>query len=91
MCIGFPGQVVDLDAGSAFVETDGRRRRANTLYLPDVAVGDWVIVAAGTIVERIDPDRANEINTLLHAAIDRDMADDGTPQLMEGAFDVHTP
>jgi hydrogenase assembly chaperone HypC/HupF len=74
MCIGFPGLVVDLQANAAVVETDGRRRRANTMYLPEVEVGDWVIVAAGTIVERIDPSRAAEIQTLLNAAIDRESA-----------------
>jgi hydrogenase expression/formation protein HypC len=91
MCIGFPGQVVDLDADSAVVATGGRRRRANTMYLPDVALGDWVIVAAGTIVERIDPCRAAEIHILLDAAIERESEVRKSPQLMEGVPDVHVP
>ena len=71
MCLGFPGRVIELDADGAVVETDGRRRRATTLYLPDVAVGDWVTVAAGTIVDRLEPTRAAEIQDLLRKAIDR--------------------
>ena len=71
MCLGFPGRVIELDADGAVVETDGRRRRATTLYLPDVAVGDWVTVAAGTIVDRLEPTRAAEIQDLLCKAIDR--------------------
>ena len=71
MCLGFPGRVIELDADGAVVDTDGRRRRATTLYLPDVAVGDWVTVAAGTIVDRLEPTRAAEIQELLRKAIDR--------------------
>lgn len=67
MCIAFPGRVVALDETGAVVETEGRRRGASTLYLPDIAVGDWVTVAAGTIVERLEPYEAAEIQALLRA------------------------
>jgi hydrogenase assembly chaperone HypC/HupF len=69
MCIAFPGVVVEVDAFGAVVDTEGRRRRASTLFLPDIAVGDWVAVAAGTIVERLEPDQAAEIQAILRAAI----------------------
>ena len=69
MCIGFPGRVVAVDEFGAMVETEGRRRRASTLFLPDIAVGDWVAVAAGTIVERLEPDQAAEIQAILNQAI----------------------
>ncbi len=69
MCIAFPGVVVEVDTFGAVVETEGRRRRASTLFLPDIAVGDWVAVAAGTIVERLEPDQAAEIQEILRAAI----------------------
>ena len=71
MCLGFPGRVIELDADGAVVETDGRRRRATTLYLPDVVVGDWVTVAAGTIVDRLEQARAAEIQDLISNAINR--------------------
>jgi len=67
MCLGTPGRVVAIDADGATVETDGRRRRANTLILPDIAVGEWVYVAAGTVIQRLAPDEAEAIR----AAIDR--------------------
>jgi hydrogenase assembly chaperone HypC/HupF len=69
MCIAFPGLVVEVDAVGAVVETEGRRRRASTLFLPDIAVGDWVAVAAGTIVDRLEPAQAAEIQDILRAAI----------------------
>jgi hydrogenase assembly chaperone HypC/HupF len=86
MCIAFPGIVVAVDADGAIVETEGRRRRASTLYLADIAIGDWVTVAAGTIVERLDPDQAADIQTMLRAAMTA--APDPTS---EGASDVQAP
>jgi hydrogenase assembly chaperone HypC/HupF len=65
MCISFPGQVVGIDAAGAVVETRGRRRRASTFLIDDVAVGDWVAVAAGTIVDRLEPHEAAELQHLL--------------------------
>jgi len=69
MCIAFPGQVVALDGSAAVVETEGRRRRASTLLMPGIALGDWVTVAAGTIVDRLEPDEAASVQALLRAAI----------------------
>ena len=69
MCIGYPARVTALVPPEAIVEVDGHRRRASTLVLPDVAVGEFVIVAAGTIVDRIAPEEAREIQRLLDAAI----------------------
>ena len=65
MCVGLPGQVTAVDDLGATVKTLGRERRASTLLMPDVLVGDWVYVAAGTIVERLDPVEAAEIRRLL--------------------------
>lgn len=63
MCLTLPGRVIEVDEGSALVELDGRRRRASTLLHPGVQAGDWVFVAAGTIIERLDPSEADFIRT----------------------------
>jgi hydrogenase assembly chaperone HypC/HupF len=62
MCLDFPGRVVERNGDVAVVECDGRRRRASTLLYPDLEVGDWVYVAAGTVVERLDDESAQQIN-----------------------------
>ena len=74
MCLTFPGEVVALDGADAVVRTDGRLRRATTLALPEVAVGDRVIVAAGSIVSRLEPAEADEIERLVRAAHGREGA-----------------
>lgn len=69
MCLDFPGRVVARDADQAIVETEGRQRRASTLLYPDLAVGDWVYVAAGTVIERLDPAVAQQITQELTTAM----------------------
>jgi hydrogenase assembly chaperone HypC/HupF len=62
MCLDFVARVVGREGCVALVESEGRRRRASTLLLPDAAAGDWVRVALGTILERVDPAEAQAIN-----------------------------
>jgi hydrogenase assembly chaperone HypC/HupF len=61
MCLDFPGRVIERAGDSVTVESDGRRRKASTLLYPDLTVGDWVYVAAGTVVEVLDDASANQI------------------------------
>ena len=68
MCIDFAAQVISRDGDVAVIESEGRRRRASTLLIPDVAVGDWVYVAVGTIIERLEPAEAEQINNELRTA-----------------------
>ena len=68
MCLDFAAQVTSVEGQVATVDSDGRRRRASTLLIPDIAVGDWVYMALGTIIERLDPSVATSINAELKAA-----------------------
>ena len=72
MCVTWPAQVVAIDAQGATVDTEGRRRRASTVIVPDVAVGEWVLVGMGTILERLDPGVAQEMRDALRGVEDRD-------------------
>lgn len=76
MCVGLPGRVTAVDPLGATVQTMDRARRASTLLLPDVEVGDWVFVVAGTIVERLDPVEAAEISSVLLEAIALEAAEE---------------
>jgi hydrogenase assembly chaperone HypC/HupF len=62
MCLDFPGKVVERNGDVCTVDCDGRMRRASTLLYPELQVGDWVYVAAGTVVERLDEQTAQQIN-----------------------------
>ena len=65
MCLTYPAEVVALDGLEAVVLTDGRLRRATTLGLPDAEVGDRVVVAAGSIIARLDTEEADDIERLV--------------------------
>jgi len=66
MCLGIPGQVVELVDGYAdqvaLVDVVGARRQVNVGMLegPPPAAGDWVLIHMGFAVERIDADAAAE-------------------------------
>jgi hydrogenase assembly chaperone HypC/HupF len=81
MCVTAPGQVVEVDADGAIVDTGGVRRRASTLVVPDAVAGDWVMVGAGTILRRLDPVEAGSIAETITSAI----ADSRRPHRPEGA------
>ena len=69
MCLAMPGQVIAVDELAATVQTLDRKTRASTMLVPDIAVGEWVFVAAGAIVERLDPDEAAQTRELLLEAV----------------------
>jgi hydrogenase expression/formation protein HypC len=69
MCLAYPGRVLALDAASAVVDMGGRTRRASLLMTPDIEVGAWVLVAAGTVVRRIDAAEARDLAVQLDAAM----------------------
>ena len=79
MCVGFPGTVVAVDEFGATGNQHGRLRRASTLLIPDIALGDHVFVAAGSIVERLDPDEAELIRATLLEAIALEQAEAEAP------------
>jgi len=65
MCVAVPGRVLEIADEMAVVEYDRRRQRASLLLVPEAAVGDWVIVAAGTVLEVLDPDEATQILAMI--------------------------
>jgi hydrogenase expression/formation protein HypC len=66
MCIAYPGLVLEVADEMALVETDHRRRRASLALVPEVVVGDWVIVSAGTVLEIVESNEAAVILALLN-------------------------
>jgi len=59
MCLGIPGQIVELLPGDeqlARVEVTGVRRTINVGLLEDdpVVVGDWVLIHVGFAMSKID-------------------------------------
>ncbi|MEM9189396.1 MAG: HypC/HybG/HupF family hydrogenase formation chaperone [Myxococcota bacterium] len=73
MCLGIPGQVVDIhDAEKklGIVDVGGVRRVTNLACVvdgrpPEACIGEWVLVHVGFAMSRIDPEEAKRTLELL--------------------------
>lgn len=65
MCIGIPMQVMSVEPGHALCMGRGETRRVRTALLGEVAPGDWLLVFIDSAQERLDRQRAHEINATL--------------------------
>lgn len=65
MCLGLPMQVRSIEAGRAWVEGRGERRRVDLALIGEVAPGDWLLVHLNDARERIDARRAAEVDAAL--------------------------
>jgi hydrogenase assembly chaperone HypC/HupF len=62
MCLIVPSRVVGLTADGVEVElNDGQRTLVNGVLKPDLAVGDYVLVDRGLVVETLEADEAEAI------------------------------
>jgi hydrogenase expression/formation protein HypC len=65
MCLAIPGKIVTLqEAGNAIVDIGGVRKQINVSLLPDIAVGDYVIVHVGYALSRVDEQEAERTLSL---------------------------
>jgi hydrogenase expression/formation protein HypC len=69
MCLGIPGKVVEIrDDGPlrmARVDFGGVRKEACLAYLPEVGLGDYVIVHVGFAISQLDEEEARKTLELL--------------------------
>jgi hydrogenase maturation factor len=69
MRISYPARVEYLDANWVLVDQNGRRRRASRILEPHLHMGDWVFVAAGSVIERISSGEAAAMVKTLEASV----------------------
>jgi hydrogenase expression/formation protein HypC len=71
MCLGIPGKVVEInDDGPlrmARVDFGGVRKEACLAYVPEVILGDYVIVHVGFAISQLDEEEAMKTLELLRA------------------------
>jgi hydrogenase expression/formation protein HypC len=85
MCLGVPGQVVAIDGATALptgtVDFGGMRRDVCLAYVPEVRVGDHVVVHVGFAISIVDEDEAARTWALLEelTLLDDELAADAQP------------
>lgn len=65
MCLAVPARVAAVEERYAWIEAYGNRRRVATGLVPEVKVGDYVLVHAGCVLQVIDEPEAKETLRLL--------------------------
>lgn len=60
MCLAIPARIVELSGDKAVADAMGNRFSARTTLLPQVKIGDIVLVHAGFAIATIDEQQAQE-------------------------------
>jgi hydrogenase expression/formation protein HypC len=81
MCLGIPGEIVELETGSdlALVDVSGVRRKINVALLDDepLAVGDWILIHVGFALSKIDEAeacRALDMLRMMGSGLDEELS-----------------
>lgn len=72
MCLAYPAKVVSKTADQGVVELAGNRYDVNLVLVPDVEIGQYVLVHAGYAIQIVDPHVAHETWEIF-GEIDRSM------------------
>ena len=60
MCVGVPAKVIEKQEYSAVVDVMGSQTTVGIIFIPEVQVGDYVIVHAGQAMSIVDEQFAKE-------------------------------
>lgn len=69
MCLAVPAKVITINGLMANVDMMGNTRAIRTDLVPEVKVGDYVLVHAGFAIEIVDDETAKETEELWREVI----------------------
>lgn len=72
MCLAVPAELISIDGLCGIVASGGVRREVRLDLIEQPAIGDLLLVHAGFAIERVDGDRAREINEALQSPTEQD-------------------
>ena len=64
MCVALPGKIIEIKDKSAVVDFSGNQVTAR-IGLVDVCVGDYVLVHAGCVIQKVTPQEAKNLTELM--------------------------
>lgn len=65
MCLSIPYEIIKINKNKAKVKKGRRIRTIDIFAVPKAKIGDWVLVAGGSVVKKISPREAKEILSLI--------------------------
>jgi hydrogenase expression/formation protein HypC len=81
MCLGIPGRIIEIAPPSsdrletATVAFGGLKRSICVSLVPDVRIGEYVLVHAGIAIEKIDEEQAAEMLAYLQTIPDSELGE----------------
>ena len=60
MCLAVPARLIEVNDSVGVADFGGVRREVSVLFVPEAQVGDYVLVHAGSAIERLDEAEAEE-------------------------------
>ncbi len=70
MCLAIPGEIVELGEGHAMVDFGGTRSKVNINFIPDLLIGDYVIVHVGYAIQKMSREEAQESISLFNEMLE---------------------
>ena len=61
MCLAIPMKIIKIDGATAVAEVNGVETQVNIALMPDIQLNEKVLVHAGFIIEKLDPEEAKII------------------------------
>lgn len=72
MCVAVPGKVTKIYDKEAMVSFQGVEKKINTVFVPNLHLGDYVLVHVGCAIEKIDVEEALKTIELFESLIGGD-------------------
>jgi hydrogenase expression/formation protein HypC len=70
MCLAIPMRLIEINGAAGVVEVDGVTRQVRLDLLPEVTIGDYILIHAGLAIARVDAEHAEETLDLLRNLAD---------------------
>ena len=64
MCVALPGKVVEVNGDDAIIDFNGNKVKARA-GLVDIIPGEYVLVHAGCILQKVSMEEAESLNELM--------------------------
>jgi len=71
MCLAIPAKIIKIENRTAISDMMGNEVRADISVMPDVKVGDYILIHAGFAIQRIDERDAQETLTLFQQMFEK--------------------
>jgi len=65
MCLGVVGRIEEINGDMAIAEIMGVRREISIVLVPEIKIGEYVMIHAGFAINPIDEEAAKETEALL--------------------------